>query len=474
MDSRVVPLDSAGPLAESLTIDESAVLSEPPEAEAKKGRKTTRFGSALFSPSHKSIYQNMKDGMENIKDELSKGRNQDFVRMGYDAQVYKRHRRSVLIALRELLIYLVFMVVFGFTSSRFLFNADIYNMGAGLAGQLTDSAFHAEHIHVSRTFKDMTTIQDVDWWFLGPLTDFMNGHPNQMPFRHNVFMGPVRISQLRAEAVECNDRAPPFMSQNRTFMCYDGGKSTHLFDTSFEDRLDYGNFSGKRGQTKFLYEGINAHTSLAADIDSVEVQRGTTGTPWATFDARVFPAPAFAVLVEPSRGPSEGKRAIEALVRSDYIDSHTRAVFVDMALYNPMVQHVCWMRFAIEITEAGSLIMRHDFSALHLWDRLHPSGVDSVYWTLEIFVMLFYIYYFFQEVAELFDEGWKYFQDWLNLCQMTNVVFYICFMALWHGADYMLPIDFDVDGARFVDFKPIATLKRSAVVFTACNIFLNW
>jgi hypothetical protein len=88
--------------------------------------------------------------------------------------------------------------------------------------------------------------------------------------------------------------------------------------------------------------------------------------------------------------------------------------------------------------------------------------------------MLFYTYYFIQEMVELIDGGWKYWYDWLNLCQLTNVVFYVVFMALWHGADYMLPVDFDVDGDRFIDFKPVATLKRSAVVFTACNIFLNW
>jgi hypothetical protein len=126
----------------------------------------------------------------------------------------------------------------------------------------------------------------------------------------------------------------------------------------------------------FLYDGINGHTGVKANMDSVASQRGTPGTDWATFDHRLFPAPAFAVLVEPTRGAEEGHKVLEALMSSDYIDKQTRAIFIDMALFNPMVQHVSWMRFSVEITEAGSLIARHDFSVLHLWDRLHPEGLD--------------------------------------------------------------------------------------------------
>jgi hypothetical protein len=368
------------------------------------------------------------------------------------------------------------MVVFGLTSSRYLFNSDIYNLGAGLARQVTNAEFHKEHLHVSRSFNDMTTTQDVKWWVLGPLSDFIYSHPNQMPFGYNVFMGPVRIGQLRAKQIDCNHRVPPFMGENRTFHCYDGGAPEHLFSAVFEDTSDYGEYiaPGAATATKFRYDGINAHSGGEADMDAVAAQRLNYATQWSTFDNRLFPSPAFAVLLQPGHEAAEGKQALEVLMESNYIDEQTRAIFVDMALFNPMVQHVCWMRFAVEITEAGSLIVRHDFSVLHLWDRLHPQGLDNYYWALEILVMFFYAYYCFQELFQMYDEGWVYWHQWLNWCQTTNVIFYIVFMALWHGADDMLPTGFDVDGSRFVDFKPVSTLKRSAVVFTACNIFLNW
>ena len=31
--------------------------------------------------------------------------------------------------------------------------------------------------------------------------------------------------------------------------------------------------------------------------------------------------------------------------------------------------------------------------------------------------------------------GWEYWKQWLNWCQITNILFYAVFMALWHGAD---------------------------------------
>jgi hypothetical protein len=182
------------------------------------------------------------DGFQAFQLELQGRRNQDFARKGYAIDDYKKSRRSVYIALRELVIYLVFMVVFGLTSSRYLFNGDVYNMGAGLSQQITEGDFNKEHLHVSRSFKEIKTIEDIKWWVLGPVSDFLNNNyngdgnkieSNQMPFNYNVFMGPVRISQLRAQEINCNNRVPPFMAgYDRAFLCYDGGGSGHQVSVS--------------------------------------------------------------------------------------------------------------------------------------------------------------------------------------------------------------------------------------------------
>jgi hypothetical protein len=168
-------------------------------------------------------------------------------------------------------------------------------------------------------------------------------------------------------------------------------------------------------------------------------------TMWTTFDNRIYPSPAFAVLLSPNR-PEEGARALRQLVESDYIDAQTRAVFVDMTLFNPMVGHICWMRYVLEVTEAGTIVPRNDFSVVHLWDKINPSVSDRVYRVLDSLVILFYIYYAIQEVIELYDLRWDYFQSGMNVVQFINIFCFCCYYILWVTADVSLPVDFDVDG----------------------------
>ena len=48
---------------------------------------------------------------------------------------------------------------------------------------------------------------------------------------------------------------------------------------------------------------------------------------------RIMPAPAFSVVL-PNKGLEEAQRMLKYLDASKYIDQHTKAVFVDLAVYN--------------------------------------------------------------------------------------------------------------------------------------------
>jgi hypothetical protein len=113
-------------------------------------------------------------------------------------------------------------------------------------------------------------------------------------------------------------------------------------------------------------------------MDLVSESRSSSNTMWTTFDNRLYPSPAFAVLLQPTK-PEEGRRALQNLVGSNYFDSQTRALFIDMTLFNPMVAHTCWMRFVLELTEAGVIVPRDDFRVLHIWDKTDPSLSDRAY-----------------------------------------------------------------------------------------------
>jgi hypothetical protein len=93
---------------------------------------------------------------------------------------------------------------------------------------------------------------------------------------------------------------------------------------------------------------------------------------------------------------------------------------------------------------------------------------------LEVVVILFYTYYGIQEVIELIDVRWEYFKSGLNTLQLINIVCFCCYQVMWNAADATLPLNFDVDGDRFVDFIAVSRLKCSAKLFGCCIVFLNW
>eukprot|EP00935_MAST-01C_sp_MAST-1C-sp1_P000206 g206.t1 len=425
----------------------------------------------------------------------------DYLRSGVmnDArllQEFDSGKRSVLRGLREMLVFIVFLLIFTLTSNRWCFNSDLYWFGRGLTNQLVEIEYDEPKLH---TYKDITTLGDLKEYLNGTFADFIFTHNDATPQGYNHFLGPVRVAQLRAQETSCESIVPAFMKNGvngigeiegrRAFYCYDGLSvmSSVVFPSDAEETAPYGQLacSGRGGHTnasadtvEFQYNGVNAHTCevlTAEKIMPVKEQRQRYFTSWTTPDGRMYAAPAYAVLLEPGVGEVAGRQAIQNLITSGYIDRQTRAVVIDMALYNPMVRHVAWIRLAAEVTEAGAVVPRFDSSVVRLWEHAHPSGDDNAYAALEIIVTMFYFYYFFIECLAVKVGGYQnYLQSWQRMCEASNIFLYLFYFGFTYRVYDVTPSDIDVYGDAFTDFKPICSLKRIASLLAACNVFLVW
>jgi hypothetical protein len=187
---------------------------------------------------------------EGVKSQITHGMDQMF---GEDAQAAlftlhatNRQRRA---ALREIIIYTFFMLVFTFFQAKGLLNPTFFQFGDAIRNQLVDAEFLPHHSpNLPKTFKETATVSDLQKWMVGPLASFVfrggsfddqtrgrdawgggpagaDGSQPGWALGHARFVGPVRISQLRARRSDCEDKVWSRFA-GRQWPCYDGGGST--------------------------------------------------------------------------------------------------------------------------------------------------------------------------------------------------------------------------------------------------------
>ena len=103
------------------------------------------------------------------------------------------------------------------------------------------------------------------------------------------------------------------------FYCY--GDNTSRFDEAYEDRAAFGT-----GPYKFLFEGWNNTNTSSERAAPLTYERLVPSV-------REVPAPAYSVVL-PNGGLEEATRMVKYLIKHKYIDLHTKAVFVDLTVYN--------------------------------------------------------------------------------------------------------------------------------------------
>jgi hypothetical protein len=122
--------------------------------------------------------------------------------------------------------------------------------------------------------------------------------------------------------------------------------------------------------TPFLRGGIHGLTGRAvgpagdSDSDSVQAERALffSGT-YSAFLHNRYLAPTHAVLLDTRDGLDANRAAVESLVGAGYVDLHTVAVLVDVALFNPMKSLTCQLRLVVEMPAGGGVVPSYEVGA---------------------------------------------------------------------------------------------------------------
>jgi hypothetical protein len=237
------------------------------------------------------------------------------------------------------------------------------------------------------------------------------------------------------------------------------------------------------GAQPFLFDGLTIKNGDDGDIVSAPVEEGTVmkqrdafNSQFETKNWNVYPVPAYSIVIPTDLGFDSAEKVIKSLVESHYIDLHTRAIFVDMSVYNPMLDRMCYIRLIGEITSAGGVMPDSEFVVVQLWEMVGRTE-DYIYIFLKSMVALFYCYYFSELLPKMFPDyrfNWGFFKSFLNSAQLANIVFFCTSTFLQYYADALFPEDFNVNGDKFIEMLPSVKFRVEATKIAGINVFLNW
>jgi hypothetical protein len=393
--------------------------------------------------------------------------------------------------LRDIVLYLTFLLFYSTYTLRGLTDDNIFFFGENIKGQFAGVEFLEHHSPtMGKTFADIGTVDELYQWMQGPLLfsafseHTFDGNYGTMPpgniLGHGKILGAVRISQVRSTKHECNAHVPSVLAENFTWECY--GWDDGSFSLGVEDVSDFGMFSewstDSHGDVTKVQDyrpfTFNGHLgSTGAKLNtSVAYQRTQYLSGFTTRKWNSYPAPAFQININPSIGKHKSRKILENLVYSNYVDLQTKAVFVDLVVYNPMLDRVCAVKLIAEMTKAGGVMTDVEVDVIKLWPVV--TYKDYIYYGILGVVAGFYIWYFYEAYIEWKRVGNKWFSSFLNICQVMNFVFFVMAQSFLFYAQQLVPTSVPVESWEYVEFTPSVRFFMMAQGIRAMNVFLNW
>jgi len=226
-----------------------------------------------------------------------------------------------------------------------------------------------------------------------------------------VLQGPVRIAQLRSKTYDCSDEMPSIMAS-----------SGYPYICTYNRRLTYSNYAfDEATEATDAFRGFAYDNALDEPVDVQRNERMYTS--YETFFRHQFPAPAFAVLVDTHKARSAAQAAVDGLVSGRYVDRQTNAIFIDLSIYNYLLDNTMWVRLTAEFNTAGGVLTAYEAIPAQLFWR--PDG-QAYQLTLTVLVSLGYLYFASILAFSFWAEGPReVLQRPMTYIQIINVAFFI-------------------------------------------------
>ncbi|KAG7154293.1 Polycystic kidney disease protein 1-like 2-like 4, partial [Homarus americanus] len=166
---------------------------------------------------------------------------------------------------------------------------------------------------------------------------------------------------------------------------------------------------------------------------------------------------------------------LDTLEAQEWVDEHTKALFVEFAVFNPQVNLFAVTMFVIEFIPGGGVLPKFEFQGLKLL-RYHTPGGAYVL-AVEILYIIFTFFYTRREYKSLKKLGWSYFKSIWNLFEICviilsyiAIVFYLLKTSLTY---YLLEKFVATKGKKYIRIQPLAFLDDVLSYVIAFQVFIG-
>jgi len=415
--------------------------------------------------------------------------------------------RSAKTQAREILWYFVFLIIFSVTAMFGENNQDFYWFRDKLRDQLINNEFPFPLAHIYKGQMDSASVSDMyayifanfyGYIYSANAYDARNDYPvNQYGttnrkgwmLGYGDIVGAIRIGQVRIKPEKCTG---PLNLKKK-------------YGNTLIPSIDTFNWTGTTGtkcyyQTEEVLDPVGSGKTAPAGryiYNRDEMEPAFVSTVTSTR----YPAPAYNVLLprleagaecpldlvpmltgestltslDPEIRDSGCNAGIELMrmFENNYFDLQTRAVYLDINVYNYMLDRMAVSRMLFELRPGGGVIPSTDVDIIKPY--IYWSNLDYGLITLEAITMCFVFYYLYIEIRMLYKFRFEYFYDIGNIPHFTNLCLFIAVWGYKFSAMAEIPDTIVVDDdMRFVNMRSAADLIKVAISLNAFNVFLSW
>ncbi|KAM6430104.1 polycystin-1-like protein 3 [Liasis olivaceus] len=270
-------------------------------------------------------------------------------------------------------------------------------------GQRDPNSYYLnKHIENSFTegFQEILSYQDFFKWARTTLIGNLYGpYEGFITDGNSKLVGSARIRQVRVKGNSC-PIAPSLEMTVRE--CH----AAYSFDT--EDIGDYGiNWNGSS-----LDNSSDLHSAW-----QYQSQARLRGHPiWGKL--AVYRGGGY--IVHLGMDSTNASRILQYLLDNTWLDSFTRAVFVEFTVYNANVNLFCIVSLMFETNALGAFFPRAELQSIRLYP--YTDGLHIFVVAAEIIYFLFVIYYMVEQGKLLRALKWNYFHSKWNLLELAIIL----------------------------------------------------
>lgn len=347
-------------------------------------------------------------------------------------------------SLRELIQYVGFIIIlclmtFGSTSSATFYFTKVMK----------------DLFVVQPGFLEYTTMNDFwrysDTWLMNALywDKYYNDKPVQEKHKgyiyfENKMLGTPRVRQVRVQNISCTV-AEDFRKEIK--QCF------APYSKTAEDKATFGVANG----SAWTYQ-----SSKQLDGRDVWGQVSTYG------------GGGYTELLGNNR--DDAIKKLKFLKENLWLNRGTRAVFIDLTVYNANINLFCIITLIFEYPATGGLLPSAEFKTLKL--LRYVNNMDTAVFVCEVLFLVYLLYYSVEELIEIKINGKGYFKDVWNcfdiLLLILGYITIVFIIYVYFAVRSILQGLVDKTSEQYANFATLGSWQDSFNQFVSVFVFLAW